>query len=101
MAVDDAEGRYAGVGTDVVELEDGTNVIYLRRRMVPAQERIGGRQTFDAAHLPERIDLVAAQALGDAFQFWRICDANEAMNPFDVVAERAGVLRIPSEFVAK
>ena len=44
---------------------------------------------------------VAAQALGDAFQFWRICDANEAMNPFDVVAERAGVLRIPSEFVAK
>lgn len=101
MAVDDVEGRYAGLGTEVLDLEDGSRVIYRSRRMVPAQERIGGRQTFDATHMPERIDLVAAQTLGDAFQFWRICDANEAMNPFDVVAERAGTLRIPSEIVVR
>jgi hypothetical protein len=93
-------GRYAGIGTDRIEDETGAYAIYLRRRFLPSGSDIDGSRTFDAAHMPERLDLVAALALGDAFSFWRICDANDAMNPFDVVAEsEGGRLRIPSELV--
>ena len=90
-------GRYAGVGTDTMEDESGARVIYLRRRFLPSGEGISGRRTVQAAATPDRLDLVAALTLGDAFAFWRICDANDAMNPFDIVAECAGQLRIPSE----
>jgi hypothetical protein len=48
----------------------------------------------------ERIDLIAARILGDPEQFWRICDANDAMNPFDLVSDARRVLRaaVPEGF---
>ena len=32
-----------------------------------------------------RLDTIAASTIGDAQQFWRLCDANDALNPFDLV----------------
>jgi hypothetical protein len=43
----------------------------------------------------DRLDLIAARALGDAEHFWQVCDANNAMNPFDLTAEVGSTLRIP------
>ena len=36
-----------------------------------------------------------AQYLGDPEQFWRICDANDAMRPDDLTAEVGRRLLIP------
>jgi hypothetical protein len=97
--VDVSSGRYAGVETDTITDESGARVIFLCRRFLPFGDAIAGRRTFEATESPYRLDLVAALALGDAFSFWRICDANDAINPFDLVDECAGALRIPSEIV--
>ena len=96
--MDDFESRYAAVPRGTIEDESGTRVTYFRRRILPSQaEHAVPRRTVDWTEMPERLDLLAASTLGDAFAFWRICDANDAMNPFDLVAECEGRLEIPSE----
>ncbi len=42
----------------------------------------------------DRLDLIAARTLGDPEQFWRVCDANNAMNPADLMAP-GRILRVP------
>jgi nucleoid-associated protein YgaU len=43
----------------------------------------------------ERLDLITARTLGDPLQFWRIADANNAMDPQELAAEPGTVLRVP------
>ena len=43
----------------------------------------------------DRLDLIAARTLGNAEQYWRICDANDAMDPYELTAEPGRVLDIP------
>jgi hypothetical protein len=72
--------RYANVGTATFVGPDGIPVPYLRRRFIPPPERfsaIGEHRVGDE----ERLDVIAAQLLGDPTQFWRLCDANLAMRP--------------------
>ena len=91
----DADSRYAEVGCDTLPGDD--EVMYLKRRFLPAASDVDAPQTLDAAAVPRhRLDLVAAHALGDAFAFWRICDANEAMNPATLLDDTGNRLRIPS-----
>jgi nucleoid-associated protein YgaU len=33
----------------------------------------------------DRLDLITARTLGDPGQFWRICDANNTINPSDLI----------------
>ena len=37
--------------------------------------------------LGDRLDSIAATHLGDPLQFWQVCDANNTMNPFDLVGQ--------------
>jgi hypothetical protein len=43
----------------------------------------------------ERLDNITARHLGDPEQFWRLCDANNAMHPDELIAEIGRRLRIP------
>jgi hypothetical protein len=43
----------------------------------------------------DRLDLIAARTLGDPEQFWRVCDANNAMDPLDLTTTLGRVLRVP------
>ena len=43
----------------------------------------------------DRLDLIAYNTLGDPEQFWRICDANNAMNPVELTAEAGKTVRVP------
>ena len=85
--------RYAGIATATLELPDGEAVIYLRRRFVPPPERFAFLQWHEV-RAGERIDQVAAQHLGDPEQFWRLCDANRALQPAALVDEPGRLLRI-------
>lgn len=73
--------------------EDGTEVVYLRRRFVPAPERFEAIAEHVVSE-GERLDLIAHQYLGDPEQFWRIADANGAMRPEELTEEPGRRLRI-------
>jgi hypothetical protein len=82
--------RYYGIGSAVLERTDGTSVVYLKRRFLPQPDDLALLQEHSVS-AGDRIDNLAQQYLGDAEQYWRLCDANGAMNPAeltDVVGRR-------------
>jgi hypothetical protein len=76
--------RYHAVPTAKFALPDGREVAYLRRRLVPSPERFALLQEH-AVSEGERLDHIAMRYLGDPEQFWRICDANGAMRPGELL----------------
>lgn len=85
--------RYHNSDTAILVKPDGTDVIYLKRRFVPSVDRF----TLLQEHVVmqgERLDNITARYLGDPLQFWRVCDANGAMNPSELTAVIGRRLRI-------
>jgi hypothetical protein len=85
--------RYHPIETAKLVLPDGSEIIYLRRRFLPSSDRF----TLIQEHVVtqgERLDNITARYFADPLQFWRVCDANDAMNPPDLTAEIGRRLRI-------
>jgi hypothetical protein len=72
---------------------DGTEVAYLKRRFVPPPERFALLQEH-AVTEGERLDHIAAKYLGDPEQFWRLCDANGAVRPNELLEPIGRSIRI-------
>ncbi|MCH7719890.1 MAG: LysM peptidoglycan-binding domain-containing protein [Planctomycetes bacterium] len=85
--------RYHGVDTAVLTLPNGETVVYLRRRFAPPMERFDLIQEHTVEE-GDRLDNLAAQYLGDPEQFWRLCDANGAIRPEELIEEVGRRLRI-------
>lgn len=85
--------RYHLVETATLEGPDGAQTVYLRRRLLPPGDRFSLLQEHVVTE-GDRLDTVTARYLGDPLQFWRVADANDAMNPFDLTAEVGRRLRI-------
>ena len=85
--------RYATVETATIEDADGIVTIYLRRRFLPPPERFATVREHVVSQ-SERLDNVTALYLDDPEQFWRLCDANRAMRPADLLARIGRKLRI-------
>lgn len=85
--------RYHNIDTTTMTQVDGTEVIYLKRRFVPSPDRFALLQEHVVTQ-GERLDNITARYLGDPLQFWRMCDANAAMNPPELTAEIGRRLRI-------
>ena len=79
-----ANSRYQAIETTRLTLPDGTEVVYLKRRFVPPPERLAQWREHEVVQ-GDRLDNIAGRILGDAEQFWRICDANRAMRPDELV----------------
>lgn len=73
---------------------DGNVIPYLKRRLLPHGEDLAV-MTVVTVTLGERLDLISARLQGDPLRFWRIADANNAMNPLDLAAVPGRRLRIP------
>ena len=76
--------RYAGLPTVTITVTapDGNErtITYVRRRLLPQPQDhtlLGEHQVAPG----ERLDHIAARHLGDAAQFWRICDATDVLRP--------------------
>jgi nucleoid-associated protein YgaU len=90
----DPASRYYNLKSAEFNLPDGNKVTYKRRRMLPAGESLP--LLVEVSVQPgERLDLIANRVLGDPLQFWRIADANNAMDPQDLTAQPGAVLRVP------
>jgi hypothetical protein len=84
--------RYYGIATDTI-VENGRPIAYVLRRFVPPPERFQLLQTHTVMQ-GERLDNITAQYLGDPTLFWRVCDANRAMRPWELTATVGRKLRI-------
>jgi hypothetical protein len=73
---------------------DGSEVVYLRRRLLPALRTIIVLTEHGVTE-GDRLDNVTAQYLGDPEQFWRLADANNALQPEELTREIGRRLNIP------
>ena len=85
--------RYARIPTARYVTPDGRTVAYVRRRTVPRGDTMPLLVEVTVTQ-GERLDLIAARILGDPEQFWRICDANNALNPLELTGQPGRVIRV-------
>jgi hypothetical protein len=86
--------RYYGIEKAKLKRQDGGEIVYFRRRILPDASKMDV-QTEHTVVQGDRLDNITARYIGDPEQFWRVCDANNAMNPSDLTAEIGKRLRIP------
>lgn len=86
--------RYYNLETAHTTGPDGRDIPYTRRRFLPRGSSLQLLAEVTVVQ-GDRLDLVTARTLGDPEQFWRVADANDAMNPFDLTAEPGRTLRVP------
>lgn len=85
--------RYYNTPTAELETAEGKKIKYLRRRFVPPPERFE-LLLEHAVSEGDRVDTITAQHLGDPEQFWRLCDANNAIQPEELIKTVGRRLRI-------
>jgi hypothetical protein len=90
--VSDPSSRYNNVGTAIWTSPQGEQVLYRQRRFLPDPSTL---QVLTEVTVKDgqRIDQIAAATLGNPLQWWRIADANNAMEPY-VLTEHPGVTLI-------
>ncbi|HBL27565.1 MAG TPA: hypothetical protein DD490_12075 [Acidobacteria bacterium] len=87
------DSRYADLEDAVLVTPEGREVAYKKRRFLPQGAKLPLLVEV-TVHEGERLDLLTARTLGEATQWWRVADANNAMRPEDL--EEAGrTLRVP------
>ncbi len=85
--------RYYGIATATLETAGGETINYVRRRFVPPPENFALLLEHVVSE-GERLDNITAQYLGDPEQFWRVCDANGAIRPEELVETVGRRIRI-------
>lgn len=90
----DPKSRYYTLETATTTDENGRTVAYVKRRFLPQGSTMNTLADVTVKQ-GERLDLITARTLGDPEQFWRVADANNAMDPFDLVEVTGAVIRVP------
>jgi len=85
--------RYYTLETTTITLSDGRTIAYKRRRFLPEGTAMPLLAEVTVVQ-DERLDLIAARTLGDGEQFWRVADANNAMDPFELTTVVGLTLRV-------
>lgn len=85
--------RYYSIERATLETAQGETVVFVRRRFVPPASRFAPLHEH-AVSQGERLDHIAAAHLGNAEMFWRLCDANGAMRPDELIESPGRRLRI-------
>ncbi|MBF2065987.1 MAG: LysM domain-containing protein [Calothrix sp. C42_A2020_038] len=85
--------RYNNIEIVKFTTQDGREIAYLRRRFLPNTPAIS--QAEYSITESDRLDNITARYLGDPEQFWRLCDANNAMHPDELTKEIGRRLVIP------
>lgn len=84
--------RYRSVDTAETEDASGRTVRYKRIRLIPDRDA----PSLHTVREGERLDQIAFQEYQAPEEFWRICDANQALWPPELVREPGRELSIPS-----
>ena len=76
--------RYYSLKKAIYKGPDGRETPYVTRRLLPQGSAMNNLVNYPVKS-GDRLDLLAAYALGNSELYWKICDANNAMNPFEVI----------------
>jgi hypothetical protein len=76
-----ATSRYASVADGTNQEASGRQTSYKLLRIIPSAPTLQVHTVVQG----DRLDLVANTYYSDPEQFWRICDANVAMRPDDLL----------------
>lgn len=87
------DSRYHGLELGQWTRPDGVPVPFVRRRFIPPPETFATLLEHRVEQ-GDRIDNLAARYLGDAQQYWRICDGNETLRPSALTATIGEQIRI-------
>jgi hypothetical protein len=92
----DYTSRYYSLATAVYVTTDGRQLPYVTRRFLPQAVNLTLLAQVGVTQ-GDRLDLITARTLGVPTQYWQICDANSAMNPFDLTGDAAvgTLVRVP------
>ena len=83
--------RYEPIPNAELRTPDGRTIVYKRMWLVPLPEG----ELIRRVRAGDRLDRIAHEIYGDPEQYWRLCDANRAMRPDDLVEIPGRVLRVP------
>ncbi len=86
--------RYYNIESVTYVSPDGREIVYKKRRFLPHGESLPTLAEITIVD-GDRLDLIAGRTLGNAEHFWRICDAENAMNPPELTETPGRVLRVP------
>lgn len=89
-----ANSRYTDTPLLTLTAPDGSQLRYLERRFLPDPAAFVSvrRRTIDEG---DRLDAIAGAEIGDPELWWRLADANRALDPAALVAPPARGLTIP------
>lgn len=87
----DPDSRYASVGVYVVPDAQGRPVKIKKIRFIPPTPATVTRQITQT----DRADLLAYAYYRAADRFWRIADANEVMDPAELLEPTGRIIGIP------
>jgi hypothetical protein len=73
--------RYEKVATNQITDSTGRVIVYKKIRFIPPTLGLAAYTVKQG----DRLDLIANLSFRDAQRFWRICDANDAMWPDDLL----------------
>ena len=90
----DSKSRYYNLETATYNKQEGKPIAYKRRRFLPRGQDLP-LLTETKVEQSDRLDLISDRTIGDSEQFWRVCDANNALNPENLTAEPGKWLRVP------
>jgi hypothetical protein len=93
LEVYDEFSRYRGLPLLSYVDARGREVIYVTRRILPQPEDLAEIAKFEVRE-GDRLDIIAAQQYADARWWWRLADANRALDPADLTARIGRRLRI-------
>ncbi len=77
------DSRYTKSTTLEYTSADGRQIKYLERRILPQSENLSLVREYTVVQ-DDRLDSIAYNTLGNPLLFWRIADANNAMNPLEL-----------------
>jgi hypothetical protein len=90
----DYTSRYYNLKITKLTTPDGRVIAYAQRRFLPQGKDLTLLEEITVTQ-GDRLDQITARTLGAPEQFWRVCDANNAMNPHDLTADIGQKLRVP------
>lgn len=85
--------RYVGMETAEWERTDGLSVLYVKQRFIPSPENFATLQEHRVEE-NDRLDNISAKYFSDPELYWRLCDANGAMDPSSLTKNTGRRLRI-------
>jgi hypothetical protein len=90
----DHTSRYYRIETATLKTPEGRIVTYVRRRFLPQGPKIPLLVEVTVTD-GDRLDLITGRTLGDPEQFWRVADANNALDPSELTEEPGATVRVP------